>query len=741
MNFIDIDKAVGKTKPIKIPRRSFVSANMSCSIMANAKPVVCSPETLRISLGNMMPLEKNIYGSYEQISNRRMRAWVDDYMVNECYSCNAHFSFYNRKHHCRMCGRIFCYNCSNIFRFLPQELIMTKNEVVHAPTIFMNWLNLSDREHRVCRSCNMQVNELEKYRKYAEVLELLRLNLKDYANLICVNKKWAKIGYQYKSKFRELQYYLWDREHNILEKRTLENNAELFPGHRLWIKQLLSSAQCKKDLNQILKKINSESICSCEKLLCSRTCDKRLYLTDIITVYSKLKSKNIDIWKNDILRTILVDIFRIADMEEILTTLLWWVRQIHNDNNIFNLLMIRASKNNKIALYLFWYIIIHAKMHPDKYIYRSLIRKFFASVNSDIQNNIKQGYALGRMLCNIPMKPSVECINTALRSISVTYLPTECDGNPTLLFTSQSRITTSANCPIYIPGVVYDIKMLSKLKEQSSLLYKQEDVRIDCVVMHIIRFMNLILKRNNLDLDIVTYDVVPLSKSSGCIKIVPDSFTLYRVKKELQFTIQNFILENNPSMNILNVRNRFIRSCAGACVVSFMLGLGDRHLENIMITKSGRLFHIDFDFIMGYKAKPFQPEIRITPDMIDAMGGESSVTYREFQSLCTNAYNCLRSYVDVFAVMLKELTYINPKRYPEEYIMQQIIRRFAFGESDNAAQLQFKTVLHKSWSTHTSSRIADFIHRQHKEHLVNIENLKTICQNKVEKVSKFFGFG
>ncbi|XP_062925740.1 FYVE and coiled-coil domain-containing protein 1 [Mobula hypostoma] len=57
--------------------------------------------------------------------------WLGDKEVNYCLDCKSQFTWWLRRHHCRLCGRIFCYYCSNNF-------VMTKH---------------SGKRERCCRAC------------------------------------------------------------------------------------------------------------------------------------------------------------------------------------------------------------------------------------------------------------------------------------------------------------------------------------------------------------------------------------------------------------------------------------------------------------------------------------------------------------------------------------------------------------------------------------------------------------
>eukprot|EP00955_Chlamydomonas_euryale_P115164 366332-Chlamydomonas_euryale.AAC.11 len=61
-----------------------------------------------------------------------------------------------------------------------------------------------------------------------------------------------------------------------------------------------------------------------------------------------------------------------------------------------------------------------------------------------------------------------------------------------------------------------------------------------------------------------------------------------------------------------------------------------------MLTCDGRLFHIDFGYILGSDPKPFPPPMKICREMVEAMGGQGSEYYVQFRMYACEAYNILR---------------------------------------------------------------------------------------------------
>ena len=251
--------------------------------------------------------------------------------------------------------------------------------------------------------------------------------------------------------------------------------------------------------------------------------------------------------------------------------------------------------------------------------------------------------------------------------------------------------------------------------------------------------MDMILKKEeNLDLNILHYRVIPITSKGGYVEIVKDAETLYHINEKMNFSIQNYLMNNNTKNTVQEIREKFTKSTAAFCVITYLLGIGDRHLDNIMLTKDGILFHIDFGFIVGFDPKPLAPNMRITPDMVDAIGGISSDNYQNFKNICTKAFNCLRRHTDIFMDMLLLLPNATPPisdnfQISDEQLTNEIINRFLPGHTYEEAELQFIVHMEKSYNT-SKHAVYDFFHYHNKEATLskNISN----AINKASDVAK-----
>eukprot|EP00808_Paulinella_micropora_P012321 g8175.t1 len=47
--------------------------------------------------------------------------WIDDSASQHCWACATPFTVFTRRHHCRCCGQLFCFNCFGWEACLPEK--------------------------------------------------------------------------------------------------------------------------------------------------------------------------------------------------------------------------------------------------------------------------------------------------------------------------------------------------------------------------------------------------------------------------------------------------------------------------------------------------------------------------------------------------------------------------------------------------------------------------------------------
>lgn len=79
----------------------------------------------------------------------------------------------------------------------------------------------------------------------------------------------------------------------------------------------------------------------------------------------------------------------------------------------------------------------------------------------------------------------------------------------------------------------------------------------------------------------------------------------------------------------------------GVCVCAHMSIQGSS-ITNFINDSIGKLFHIDFGYILGRDPKPLPPPMKLTKEMVDLMGGTNSDGFLDFKKLCYTAFLHLR---------------------------------------------------------------------------------------------------
>ena len=196
------------------------------------------------------------------------------------------------------------------------------------------------------------------------------------------------------------------------------------------------------------------------------------------------------------------------------------------------------------------------------------------------------------------------------------------------------------------------------------VIYKfGDDLRQDQLMSLLMTFMNSWWLSDGLDLRFVSYGVFPCTPTTGFIEVVPNAVTLCQLQTiSGGFTgalswncIYQWLRQKNPdATDFETALDNFSLSTAAYCVATYILGVCDRHNDNVMILNSGHLFHIDYGRIFGHTQK-FGPVNRdrtpfiLTKDMFYAINRSNSDVsdwYYEFVKTCCQAYNVVRRNAD-----------------------------------------------------------------------------------------------
>ena len=230
----------------------------------------------------------------------------------------------------------------------------------------------------------------------------------------------------------------------------------------------------------------------------------------------------------------------------------------------------------------------------------------------------------------------------------------------------------------------------------------KDDLRKDQRLMEFNAMINRALKKDaessKRRLYIKTYGVTPLNEECGLIEWVDNLKTLREIllnsykQKNIHINYSEIRLLLNESISDpkklpiftdrvlprfppvfhewfvemfpepgswFTARLRYARSCAVMSIVGHVLGLGDRHGENILFEEgNGGTFHVDFNCLFDKGLTFEKPELvpfRLTHNMVDAFGAYGYEG--PFRKSCELTNRILRQHEDTLMTILETFLY------------------------------------------------------------------------------------
>ncbi|XP_058017119.1 phosphatidylinositol 4,5-bisphosphate 3-kinase catalytic subunit delta isoform isoform X2 [Ahaetulla prasina] len=407
--------------------------------------------------------------------------------------------------------------------------------------------------------------------------------------------------------------------------------------------------------------------------------------------------------------------------------------QPYLDCELTKFLLGRVLSNRKIGHFLFWHL--RSEMHiPSLALRFGLILEAYCRSNAHhIKALMKQSEALNKLKAlNDLIKVSAQK-NTKPQTKEFMHA---CMRQETYL-EALSNLQSPLDPRIFLAKVSVELctVMDSKMKplwimfnngeaggNGTGLIFKNgDDLRQDMLTLQMIQLMDILWKQEGLDLRMTPYGCLSTGDKMGLIEVVRDSDTIANIqlnKSNMAATaafnkdaLLNWLKSKNPGDALEQAIEEFTLSCAGYCVATYVLGIGDRHSDNIMVRENGQLFHIDFGHFLGnFKTKFGINRERVpfilTYDFVHVIQQgktSNSEKFERFRDYCETAYMILRGhgllFLHLFSLMkaagLPELSCSKDIQYLKDSL--------ALGKTDEEArkqfQLKFNEALRESWKT------------------------------------------
>ncbi|XP_069796298.1 phosphatidylinositol 4-kinase beta isoform X2 [Narcine bancroftii] len=186
-----------------------------------------------------------------------------------------------------------------------------------------------------------------------------------------------------------------------------------------------------------------------------------------------------------------------------------------------------------------------------------------------------------------------------------------------------------------------------------------DDLRQELLAYQVLKQLQAIWEVERVPLWIKPYKILVISADSGMIEPVVNAVSLHQIKKQSQLSLLDYFLQehgNYTTEEFLSAQRNFVQSCAGYCLVCYLLQVKDRHNGNILLDSEGHIIHIDFGFILsssprnlGFETSAF----KLTSEFVDVMGGPDGDMFNYYKMLMLQGLIAARKHMDKVAQIVE----------------------------------------------------------------------------------------
>uniref|UniRef100_H2YGB0 Uncharacterized protein n=1 Tax=Ciona savignyi TaxID=51511 RepID=H2YGB0_CIOSA len=405
-------------------------------------------------------------------------------------------------------------------------------------------------------------------------------------------------------------------------------------------------------------------------------------------------------------------------------------------SSLVRFILRRAWNNRKIGHFLFWHLKSEISQKTLNLRFSLILEAYLYGNLPHMKTLCKQHEALNKMR-TLNDRVSVKGAEFSPKDIKVRARQALKD---TANQDSFREALTSVECPLE-PNIDMQELLVDKCKVMNSkmrplwlvfknsdmqdgsiaVIYKNgDDLRQDMLTLQTISIMDVLWKSEGLDLRMIPYGCLATGEGTGMIEVVTHANTIANIQKTRggkmaafrHQTLIEWLEQNNTTKSEFDQAiENFTYSCAGYCVATFVLGVGDRHSDNIMVTEKGQLFHIDFGHILGNFKTKFGIKRERVPfvlahdfvHVINKGKNNNKADFDKFRKLCDNAFCILRRkgylFITLFALMvhsgLPELNSLDHLEYLRETLALHLTEQKALQQFRS----KFNKALTDAWAT------------------------------------------